>query len=224
MRRFFSEHLPNALKQPFDLPSTTSHHVLRVVGIAPNESFVVFDGHRAMVVVIQSVEKGVATCIGIEWSEDKSSNSEIWLLLGLLRSGPMSVALRMATELGVSHIIPVSCDRSVARGEKAQRWLSILQSAAAQCGRVQLPTLHPLMNQTRAIEVCESIEKRFVLSPQASVGLQRTQQVAVWIGPEGGLSPNELSLGQEAGWQSASLGQYVLRADTAVAASLAQLN
>ena len=220
MRRFFCRALPDELGTAFEMSAETSHHLLRVVGIAPDEHFHVFDGDRGMKSKIVSVSHGVATCVGLSWVEGHTSSADIWLLIGLLRPGPMSVALRMATELGVNQVMPVLCERSVARGDKQQRWQSILQSSAAQCGRVDLPVLHALSTPKVALAACEAIPNRFVLSPDNGPRLQSLGRMALWVGPEGGLSANEVSMAHEAGWLSASLGGLVLRADTAVAAAL----
>ena len=135
----------------------------------------------------------------------------------------MSIALRMATELGVAHILPVLCERSVARGEKKQRWETILRSSAAQCGRVTLPVLHPMGDVETALHQSRLIPNRHVLVRGAEGRLLPSTQVAVWVGPEGGLSASEIAKALDLGWTESSLGNSVLRADTAVAAALSQL-
>ncbi len=126
----------------------------------------------------------------------------------------------MATEIGVQRIIPVLCERSVARADKHDRWQRIIRSSAAQCGRVHLPLLDNVCSPAEALERAAGFSTRVILNPGAAEELQAASPMAIWIGPEGGFSPDELLIAKEQGWAVAGLGDMTLRADTAAAVSL----
>ena len=220
MRRFYFADLPSAEQSEVLLDPKTSHHLLRVLGVAPEEEFELFDGRKSCLVRLKGVNEGRAIC---QWTKSLDAgdlSKEVWLLMGLIRQQPFSNVLRMATEIGVSRIIPVLCERSVARADKYDRWLRIIQSSAAQCGRVRLPKLDHLCSPSEAIQRSAELPVRVLLNPGEPSVLQATAPMGIWIGPEGGLSSDEVLLAKEHGWSLAGLGDTVLRADTAAAVSM----
>lgn len=127
----------------------------------------------------------------------------------------------MATELGVKTIQPVQARRSTVRKLRLARWERLLVSACEQCGRRWLPTLREPTSLLQALEGVRQLPTRLVLAPDAPVGPgSPTGDRALLVGPEGGLSDEELAEALEAGFVPAGLGEHVLRVDTAVAAGL----
>ncbi len=108
----------------------------------------------------------------------------------------------------------------MALADKYDRWLRIIQSSAAQCGRVRLPKLDHLCSPSEAIERSAELPVRVLLNPGEPSVLQATAPMGIWIGPEGGLCSDEILLAREHGWSLAGLGETVLRADTAAAVSM----
>ena len=68
----------------------------------------------------------------------------------------------MATEIGVHHIVPFHCTRSVQRGGKRERWEKIILSAVQQCGRYDIPKLHDVQHFEDALELVADIEKKWI--------------------------------------------------------------
>jgi 16S rRNA (uracil1498-N3)-methyltransferase len=151
----------------------------------------------------------------------------VHLFLALLRAPRFELVLQKATELGVSAITPVLAQRSVARppGDAApERWKSIVREAVEQSGRGRLPELRaPIAFQTACLEagqadlaVCCSEHGGVEFRKLYAQGVPRT--LAAIIGPEGGLTPGEVTGAAEAGLHAVTLGPRILRAETAAIA------
>ena len=222
MRRFHCPELPGAHKPRVLLALDVSHHLLRVVGIAPDEEVVLFDGKgESCIAVLIGVSDG---CARMFWRCAISSlrpQKKLCLLMALLRQQAFSTVIRMATEIGVQQLIPVACERSIAQGAKNQRWLRIAQAASGQAGRSDQLQIKPLMSPVVALQAIEGFQERWVCTPGAPLLQSTANHCAIWIGPEGGLSDREIQLAHEAGFVSAGLGPLTLRADTAAIVALA---
>jgi 16S rRNA (uracil1498-N3)-methyltransferase len=146
------------------------------------------------------------------------------LLLAQLKGAPFETALRMATELGATHIQPVQAARSVARGDKRDRWGRVVASAVQQCGRTDPPDVRPPLGLAAALAALPAEVAVWWCDPGAPPGdPPGAGPAAVLVGPEGGWTPEETEIARAAGARALSLGRHVLRADTAVAAALARL-
>ncbi|MEC7946058.1 MAG: RsmE family RNA methyltransferase [Myxococcota bacterium] len=202
-----------------------AHHLLRVVGVAPGEAVQLYtpDGF-AVVARLEAVQAGEALVRteGPARSLD-ADQAERWLLLARLKGPAFDVALRMATELGVTRIIPVTAARSVARGDKRARWDRVAASAVQQCGRGRPPVIAPPSGLHDALAMLPSGMETFVCVPGAARGSGVVSSAAVLVGPEGGWTPDEVASCTQAGARPLGLGRWVLLADTAVAAALARL-
>jgi len=144
-------------------------------------------------------------------------------------------AIEKATELGVATIVPLAAARSertllTAAGKRAERWEKILLEASQQSRRVRIPVLAELAKPEIAF-VSHQNGLRVMLSerPDAPTirnvleGQQQTNATLA-IGPEGGWTDAEFETARCSGFQEASLGQFILRTETAVVAALASLN
>ncbi len=145
----------------------------------------------------------------------------------------MDWLVEKATELGVHTIEPLHTAHSVLRlsGERAQKkqahWQSVAVAACEQCGRNRVPVVAPV-NEWAAIFHAPRTGLRLVLSlaedtrPLAQVLAEHPANTPVHFlsGPEGGLSPNEDAQARDSGWLPVTLGERVLRAETAALAAL----
>ena len=221
MRRFRVERMAERIT----LDAAGSHHLLRVVGIAPGEIVEVFDSAgtvaRAQLV---GVEQGAAVLAVVEHVA-AIARPQRWLLVGVVRPAAMELVLRMGTELGLDHLWPVWTERTVRRAsERRERWVRIAESAAEQCGRATVPTIaspRPL-EEALADVTCAD---RFVALPgaQGATATTPTGDAAIVVGPEGGLTPAEVERAQALGYRAVRLGPYTLRTETAAIAALAWL-
>jgi len=157
---------------------------------------------------------------------------QVTLALSIFKFDRMEWAIEKCTELGVARIVPMIARRTeahlaAAAAKRVERWRRIALQAAEQSRRVSPPQISEPLKLKEAVAISGSL--RIVLSEvetQAMLkDILRTHtnygDVVIALGPEGGWTDEELKLFQEAGWISASLGNSILRAETAAIASLA---
>jgi 16S rRNA (uracil1498-N3)-methyltransferase len=154
----------------------------------------------------------------MEVLSDAVSGMQVDLVVAQTRANTMDTVLRMATELGVRSVRVVQTERCVAKGDKRDRWVRVVQAAAAQSGRVRVP----VVSSPEALDaVLQSVEgARLVCAPGVEQAQVAGSHVTILVGPEGGLSDAELREAESHGWTLAGLGDTVLRADTAAIAAI----
>ncbi len=204
------------------LDDEASHHMLRVTRVPRGTAVELFDGQRSAPATLHDVQDGRAVCVLDGPPVAAGAQPDRVVAVALLKGPAFELALRMATELGATAIWPVLAARSVAKGERRERWERVLTGAARQCGRSAPPVLAPLRPLADVVAARPPGLPAFVCAPGAAA---RTAPPAamVFIGPEGGWTPDELADLTAAGVAPLGLGPHVLRADTAVAAALARL-
>ncbi len=162
----------------------------------------------------------------------RESLAEITLLLAIFKFDRMEWAIEKCTELGVARIVPVIAQRTdshlaAASTRRVERWQRIARQAAEQSRRSAPPDIAAPIKLAEALKlqaplriVLAESEKRTplrdVVNPDAA-----SDGLALAIGAEGGWTEDELDLFQQAGWISASLGNTILRAETAAIAAVA---
>jgi 16S rRNA (uracil1498-N3)-methyltransferase len=220
MRRFRVERIAERIT----LDAAGSHHLLRVVGIAPGEAVEVFDtaGDVARARLV-GVEQGLAVLAIVE-RVAASPRPQRWLLVGVVRPAAMEIVVRMGTELGLDHLWPVWTERTVRKAsERRERWVRIAESAAEQCGRATVPTIaspRPLEEALADVPCAD----RFIALPGAwTLTAAPAGDAAIVVGPEGGLTPREVDRAQALGYRALALGPHTLRTETAAVAALAWL-
>jgi 16S rRNA (uracil1498-N3)-methyltransferase len=166
------------------------------------------------------VEDGCARVQLKEAVEAAAASRPIWLFQAQLRAGPLDTVIRMATELGVERIIPVRTQRTVAAGEKPERWARIATAAAAQSGRARVPQVSAPIPFEAALGAAPKSMSWWIAIPGAAPAPAATVPVAVLVGPEGGWTEQECTAACSAGWTPIGLGQGILRADTAAVVAL----
>ncbi len=215
------------------LPDASAHYISRVLRMQAGAALQLFDGSGMEFpgVIVEAGKKQVV--VELESGQPGQPDSPLQVHLGqvLSRGERMDWAIQKATELGVAEITPLFSERCEVRlnHERAEKrlehWRQIAISACEQCGRSSVPLIHaPVAVETwqQAVEA----DLKLVLHPGASplASHERPQQLALLIGPEGGLSDAEVSAAQQSGFHAACFGPRVLRTETApvVALSLVQ--
>jgi 16S rRNA (uracil1498-N3)-methyltransferase len=234
MHRFFVPEVVAGVGETVSL-LPIHHQLFRVLRAQPGDQLLVLDNagnERQMEVV--SIERRDTLARVLEMRPaPREPETRITLYQCILKADKFDLVVQKATELGVSEIVPVISNRTVARmgrvvlGKQA-RWESIVREAAEQSGRGALP----LIGEARTFAEATAGAGGTRLLPweegEANPGLvsalrQSTQPVSavsILIGPEGGLEAAEVTQAIDAGWQVVSLGQRILRAETAAIASL----
>jgi 16S rRNA (uracil1498-N3)-methyltransferase len=155
----------------------------------------------------------------------------ITLCAALVKFDAFEWIVEKATELGVERILPVNTARSEkglfeASVKRRERWVRIAREASQQSRRTRLPEILPAAGFEHSLAV--EAEYRYFLEEAAAppfLGIlpavrAGSDRVALLVGPEGGWTVVERDLASAAGWEAASLGRGVLRAETAVVAAL----
>jgi 16S rRNA (uracil1498-N3)-methyltransferase len=156
---------------------------------------------------------------------------KITLLISIFKFDRMEWAIEKCTELGVARIVPVIAQRTEthlasAAIKRVERWQRIAHQASEQSRRASVPEIVPPTKLKDAITA--STGTRIVLSELEEQGRLRdlisedaSVELTLAFGPEGGWTDPELALFREAGWKSATLGNTILRAETAIIAAVA---
>jgi 16S rRNA (uracil1498-N3)-methyltransferase len=206
-------------------------HLSRSLRARVGQEFeVVCDGQVRHAIVASVSDERVEFALG----EDIAASvaAPINLLLAVFKFDRMEWAIEKCTELNVTSIVPVIARRTekhlaLAADKRVERWRRIAREASEQSCRVAPPEISEPVKLPAAIET--AAELRVVLAESEKEaqlnevlrGRPELKSLAMAIGPEGGWTPEELQLFTKAGWIAASLGDTILRAETAAIAALA---
>lgn len=213
------------------LPEKVHRHAVQVLRLKQGAELFLFDGRGLEYsAILEDVAKRSSTVRLVKsLNVDNESPLSITLLQGVSRGERMDYALQKAVELGVHHIIPVITDRCNVSlsGDRADKrlahWQGIITSACEQSGRSILPILSNVTQLEEAINNC-AVKCRLVLDPLADSGLTaltKQNEVALLIGPEGGLAGQEVQQAVDMGFQAITMGPRILRTETAAVTALA---
>lgn len=216
------------------LESDLAHYLGRVLRLGPGAQVQIFNGSGqewpGEVVEVSKREVRLALAAPIDGMPE--SPLQIHLGQAMSRGERMDWAIQKAVELGVSQITPLTTEHCEVRlqGERAdkrqQHWQQIAVSACEQCGRSYVPQVHAPMALADWLSSLEA-DLKLVLhhrTDQDLRSLPTPASLGLLIGPEGGLSSNEIGQAEAAGFHAARFGPRVLRTETTpvVALSLAQ--
>ena len=222
------------------LPPVAARHV-QVLRFQPGNVLTLFNGQGDVEgeysATIQSMGRSdVQVSVGNFVATQREASRTVHLAVGMPANERMDWLVEKATELGVSSIQPLMTERSVLRlsGERAEKkrlhWQGIAVAACEQCGRNRVPLIRPLASFNEWLKIQNTTDEvRWLLSLQAGTqllfkALGASRLMTFLSGPEGGLSPLEESAALAKGFLPVTLGQRVLRSETAPLAVLAALN
>lgn len=220
--------------QLLELSPEASQHVGTVLRMRPGESLVLFCGHNKEYLAHIHAVKKKQVIVHIESVKEinRESSLSIHLAQAVSKGERMEWVVQKAVELGVASIIPIITERCVVKldkdrmARKLHQWQSIAIAACEQSGRNSIPVIHPPMDLDQYVQAPGSTLK-FVLHP----GCNKTWRdytltqtpIELLIGPEGGLSEEEILLAIQHGFQSLTLGPRILRTETAAITALSIL-
>lgn len=230
-------HCPQRLGpgQTLDLPPDAAHHAAKVLRMEVGHEVTLFNGeggeYRALITHIG--KNGVTVKTTAFHEREAESSLAVTLAQAISGGDRMDFTLQKAVELGIRHIQPIAGERSVVRlsGERAEKrvrhWQQIAISACEQCGRNQVPAVAPILTLSNWLGSLPSGGIRLTLAPDAPTRLRDlprpTEPVTLLIGPEGGLTPEEVKAAASCGFSPVRLGPRVLRTETAALAALAAM-
>jgi 16S rRNA (uracil1498-N3)-methyltransferase len=233
-RRFFVNEFRGATAS---FAGEAAHHLGRVLRAEPGQLYELSDGKTVWLARVERAGRDGVDFALVEQLPAQGSRLHVTLLLAIVKFDRFEWALEKATELGVSEIVPLAAARSekglvAAAAKRAQRWEKILLESAQQSRRLAPPVLCPAVRPAEAFSTTRAQHAvSLLLSERADApGLRSILEgmsnnaATVAIGPEGGWTEEELTAARAARFVKASLGQNILRTETAVAAALAILN
>ncbi len=186
--------------------------------------------------ILELKEESVLCDLRFMKEEGLELSSKIYLFQGLPKSDKMELIIQKAVELGAYQIIPMSTKRAIVKLEekkaksKVERWNSISIAAAKQSKRGVIPEVHSVMTMKEAIAYAKDMDVKLIPyelsenmrnTKEIIEGIQPSQSIAIFIGPEGGFEENEIQLARDSGFIPITLGKRILRTETAGFTTLA---
>ena len=216
------------------------NHIRNVLRMKPGEAVRISDGsgscYDGIIDTLQNDE--IVVRLSGEKIESTELPVETVLFQGLHKSDKMELIIQKNTELGISAIVPVSTSRAVVKldekkaDSKVKRWNGIAEAAAKQSKRTLIPEIRPVMSFKQALIEASAFDIKLMPYENAE-GMAFTRKciseikpgarVAIFIGPEGGFSEEEVEAASEAGFVPITLGRRILRTETAGMSVLSML-
>lgn len=230
-----SERTDAVVGDPVVLTGAEAHHAATVRRVRVGEEVTVGDGRGLWL---------AGTCVSVSPREVvvritartgiPPLTPRIVLVQALAKGDRDELAVQAATELGVDEIVPWQAARSVSRwdaGKAAKgraRWTTIVREAAKQAHRAWVPDV-AVVHTTTELSGRIAASRALLLEPSASGALtaiapRGDAEMVLIVGPEGGITPDELDALRAAGATAVRLGETVLRTSTAGPAAIAVLN
>ncbi len=216
------------------------HHLKNVLKLHAGDKITVFDGKGNEVYgFIKDIHKGsiimkkVSAVIGVQ-----SPGHRICLACAIPKKTKFEWIIEKSTELGIDEIIPLKTHRTEIRLSsqrilaKTQRYQTVALNAAKQCQRSFIPQIFPIQSLPETLKIispktlglipCLTGERKNLLEVQSLI--RQFTKIIVFIGPEGDFTPEEILMAQQAGCIPVSLGNTILKVETAALAVVAYLN
>lgn len=218
------------------LDGAEGRHAVTVSRVRVGETLRLSDGRGTVVSgAVDSVDRDSLVLSVASLSVEPVPVPSLTLVQALAKGGRDEMAVQASTEIGVDRIVPWSAARSVSRweGPKVEkgrsRWTAIAHEAAKQAIRSRVPEVGPLVTTAQLVPALGPGAVVLVLDPTATIRLAtweppaEVDEIALVVGPEGGIDGSELDRLDAAGAVRVRLGDSVLRTSTAGPAALAIL-
>ncbi|WP_234857092.1 16S rRNA (uracil(1498)-N(3))-methyltransferase [Acinetobacter junii] len=233
MNRFYIETELNT-GNTIELTESVFHHWVRVLRAKVQEQAIFFNGKGGEYLVTLTEINKKNAFVSVDHFEEIDRTAPFKVILGQVMSkgDRMDYAIQKATELGVTTIQLLTSDRCEMRlkydrdQKKLDHWQSVAVAACEQCGMNIVPKVLAPISIEEWIQTDLPIS-RFVMAPnkdQKNVLLDAQPELALLIGPEGGLSESEIELSNQHGFVNWCIGDRVLRTETAPVVALSILN
>jgi len=234
--RFFVE--PDRLtKDRAILSGSAYHHAKNVLRLKPGDQIVVFDGAGRESIGVLEGYQGETGVVRILADTDRSTESSLDLTLApcLAKGKKTDLCVEKAVELGVDRICVVTSERSVGRLSeesalhRVERWRRIVVSAAEQARRTEVPVVERIRTLEQFVQSKPADALGLVFTeganPDPPATLRQrypdTHKVLCIVGPEGGLTAEEIELCRRHGFKDVGLGPRILRTETAAIVAVA---
>lgn len=224
MQRYFSKKIEN---NRFTLTEEDTYHITKVMRMVKDDKIEVVYQENTYICKIFSLSPLVEAEIVEEIKNNQELKTQVTIVQSLVKEQKMDYILQKTSELGVDKIIPYCASRSVIKinekkDKKVERWKSILKEAAEQSKRIKIPEITNPINLSNLVKLSDYDIKFLCTVNESSQNLKKVlsnmvsgAKILFVIGPEGGFTPEEEKVMMENGFISISLGNSVLRTETA---------
>ena len=211
------------------LEPSEAHHALHVLRLEMGDEVVLMDGRSLKQAVISAIDGEQVRCDVMKALPSPETGLRITLYQGLPKADKLEWIVQKCTEAGVADFMPIALSRcvSVVSGKdavkKQERWQRIALEAAKQSGRAAIPTVGIPLSFAKALE--RLISHELVLVPWEEAGgfgplkvheqFSHVRDIAIVIGPEGGIAHEEVERLTSTGAVPMTLGKRILRTETA---------
>ena len=230
---FVEEHQINVAGKQVMILGEDVNHIRNVLRMKPGEEISVKNGrdgreYRCGILLLE--EDRIVCQLRFIKEENVELSSRIHLFQALPKGDKMELIIQKAVELGVYRVIPVAAKRCVVKldekkaAARVMRWQGIAEAAAKQSKRAIVPEVTPVISFDRAVQSAGNMDVKLIPYELAEdmgrtrglfCKLKPGQDIAVFIGPEGGFEEGEISAASACGIEPITLGKRILRTETA---------
>lgn len=233
MRKFFVEN-ENIVEEKIFITGQDVNHIRNVLRLDALEKILVCDksNFRNYICEIIEIKQDEIECKIIEEVKGEAEgNVELHIFQGLPKADKMELIIQKGTELGISSYIPVKLSRCIVKLDgkdevkKIDRWNKISEVAAKQSGRDRVPLVHNLKNIKEVSQMIDEYDLFLVAYEEEKENTLKNElinlknkmssyKIAVLVGPEGGLTYDEVNYLKDMGAKVITLGNRILRTET----------
>lgn len=230
MQQFFCDRKPK-IQSWFPLESNQEHHARRVLRLEQETVRLVYEG-EAFLAKCGSFPEGYGCFVESRDPTVNELKQSITLCMALIKKEKFEWVLQKVTELGVSRIVPFESSRTIVKVQKEKqekvlnRYQQIVLEASQQCKRNRVPIVEPVVSLKQLIQYRSDqnvVAYEALHQDHAFFDSSIQASTTIVIGPEGGFSLQEIDQLNQMGYKSISLGNRILRAETAAIFSLSVL-
>jgi 16S rRNA (uracil1498-N3)-methyltransferase len=193
--------------------------IKNVLRLKVGEKIIVGNGQRQEVLaeIIEIEKSSVVLKVQSLNENDNEPKNSVTLYCSVLKKENFELVVQKTTEIGIKRIVPIISERTIKLGLNQERLEKITKEAAEQSGRGVIPVILGPMSFEEAVANASRVGSNFLFDLSGDVIKKTTLsgEIAIFIGPEGGWTENELSLARGNGINIVSLGKLTLRAETA---------
>lgn len=190
------------------------------------------DPHLYLCRILQTEGDTVQCAVEEVLPQETELPVKVILIQALPKGDKMEWILQKCVELGVQEVVPVATKNAVVKldpkkaANKVGRWNEIAKAAAKQAKRGMIPLVHPVASFAEAISMMQNMDQALIAYEHADMNrmdetrkiltsIREGQTVGIFIGPEGGFTPEEVELAMQSGIRPVTLGRRILRTETA---------
>ena len=229
---FFVPDRPTQVGAKYSFNSEDANHAIKVLRIEVGEVFRISDGAGGWAnVQVEEVTKRSLEVIVLEVGKQEPLEIKFTVVQALPKSDRAKEAVELLTEAGADVIVPWLANRSISRTEVISKFATTAREASKQSRRLFIPELHETVKEKGVIELIKNADLALVFHESAEVKLSeiispatKAKNVLIIIGPEGGITDQELASFAQAGAHVAGLGRPILRSAHAGLAALSAVN